>query len=550
MRPRIRREVCELAVLHIQFHVDEVLLRCYVLGAVCPIPSVLELSFERLHFESLHALLAGTYVNAVAATETVEHVDSLDEAHAFECSAESGQCAGFAHGRCCNFGFVENERTDSCVRADICTLVTLDTVLRIPFGNESCHTAFLISCSALGPCAVSIVLESADLEQVAVLSVDGTHDLVDECGIVVLCLGIVGELSPCGIDSELVVFAAAVNSLVVLVYHILTLLAVALDDEFLHLLYSEVNGDNLCDAEECALEDGVGAVAKTDFLSDLGSVDIINGDVILCEVTFHLVGKILGKLLTLPDGVEKECAAVAKTTGHVIHVQVSLYVASHEVGGVHQIGRADGLVAETEVRAGEAARFLRVVCEVCLAILVGVVADDLHRVLVGTYSTVSAETEEFSFVGAGVAEGDFGHQGQRCECHVVYDAESEVVLGLGKSEVFVYGEDLSGCGVFRSQTVAATDDDGGVFLAVEAFLDVEVEGFAVGTGFFGAVEHGNAFCCCGNGCEEVLGREGTVEVYCYETYLLALGDEVSIASWRACVTEPMAMITRSASGAP
>ena len=59
---------------------------------------MLELSLEGLHLESLHALLAGTYINAVAATETVENVDSLNEAHAFESRAESGDSAGLAHG--------------------------------------------------------------------------------------------------------------------------------------------------------------------------------------------------------------------------------------------------------------------------------------------------------------------------------------------------------------------------------------------------------------------------------------------------------------------
>ncbi len=68
--------------------------------------------------------------------------------------------------------------------------------------------------------------------------------------------------------------------------------------------------------------------------------------------------------------------------GYVVHVQVSLYVACHEVGGVHQICGTDGLVAEAKVRAGETARLLGVVGEICLAVLVGVVADNLDRVLV------------------------------------------------------------------------------------------------------------------------------------------------------------------------
>jgi hypothetical protein len=58
-------------------------------------------------------------------------------------------------------------------------------------------------------------------------------------------------------------------------------------------------------------------------------------------------------------------------------VEVSLNVASHEVRCGYQIGRADGRVTETQVRAGETARLLRVVREVSLAVLVGVVTNDL-----------------------------------------------------------------------------------------------------------------------------------------------------------------------------
>ncbi len=71
-------------------------------------------------------------------------------------------------------------------------------------------------------------------------------------------------------------------------------------------------------------------------------------------------------------------------------------MACHEVRSSDQICRTDRLVAETEVRTSETARFLGVVREVSLAIFVGVVADDLDRVLVGTYSTVGTKTEELS----------------------------------------------------------------------------------------------------------------------------------------------------------
>ncbi len=141
---------CELAVLDVWLDVNEVLLGSNVLYAVVPVVLHFKLGFERLHFESLHALLAGTYVNAVAAAETVEHVDSLNKAHAFECRTERGNRACFAEGSSLYLCLVENERTDRSVGAYICALVALYAVLFEPFGHESCHTAFLVcSCTLL-----------------------------------------------------------------------------------------------------------------------------------------------------------------------------------------------------------------------------------------------------------------------------------------------------------------------------------------------------------------------------------------------------------------
>ncbi len=84
-------------------------------------------------------------------------------------------------------------------------------------------------------------------------------------------------------------------------------------------------------------------------LSDLGCVDVVDSDVVVSEVFLDLVVEVLGKFLAFPDGVEEECAALAETAGNVIHVEVSLHVTCHEVRSGHQVGRTDGIVAETEV---------------------------------------------------------------------------------------------------------------------------------------------------------------------------------------------------------
>ena len=163
-------------------------------------------------------------------------------------------------------------------------------------------------------------------------------------------------------------------------------------DEVLHLLNGLIDGDNARDAEEGALQDRVGAVAESDFGGNLRGVDHIDRDILLCQHALDLVGHIARKRLIVPNGVEQEGTSGLNAAQHVVHVHVALHVAGHKVGGVHQIGGTNGVITETQVRASETTRLLRVVGEVSLAVLVGRFADDLDRVLVGTHRTVGAET--------------------------------------------------------------------------------------------------------------------------------------------------------------
>ena len=133
------------------------------------------------------------------------------------------------------------------------------------------------------------------------------------------------------------IFVAAVYGLIVHVDYILALLGVALNDEFLHLLNGQINWNDFRDAEEGRLKYGIGAVAKTYLLSYLRGVDIVERDVVLCQIFLDAVGQILGQLIGIPNGVEQESAAGLKTAHNVVHVQICLNMACHEIGRVHQI---------------------------------------------------------------------------------------------------------------------------------------------------------------------------------------------------------------------
>ena len=226
--------------------------------------------------------------------------------------------------------------------------------------------------------------------------------------------------------------------------------------------------------------------------------------------------------------VQEERTALLETLQHVVLVDVRRHVAGHEVRRGHQIGRSDGQVAETQVRRGIAARFLRVIREIGLAVFVGRTADDLDRVLVGTHRTVGSEAEEEAFERTGLRQRNLLAYGQRTERHVVHDTDRELVLRLVGAQVGEDGQHLGRSGVLRRKAVTTTDDQRLLVARAgcKSLDDVQVERIAVGSRLLRAVEHADALHALGKHSHKVFHRERTVEVYGDDTHLLALRDQV------------------------
>ena len=130
----------------------------HVFSTVGPVSSFRQLAFEVFHSQSLATLLrvARTNIGTVAATQTVENVYLNTECHTVKCFTYILQLSEV--GTLLLFS-IEYERTDGSVRTNVCTLVTLDTVFSVPFGNECSYTTFLIFGSTLFPSTVFNTLE-------------------------------------------------------------------------------------------------------------------------------------------------------------------------------------------------------------------------------------------------------------------------------------------------------------------------------------------------------------------------------------------------------
>ena len=199
------------------------------------------------------------------------------------------------------------------------------------------------------PSTIFNTLECRYFKKVTILCIDRTNNLIDESWVVVCCSSISSKFRPRWIDSKFIVLTTTVYCSIVLVDNIFTLLTVRLNDEFLHLLNSQVNRNYACNTEECTLKDCIGTVTKANLLSNLSCVDVVNFYIVVCKVFLNIVRKILSQLFTIPYCVQKECTVLAKTTSNIVHVQVSLYVTCNKVRSIYKICRVDRSITKTKV---------------------------------------------------------------------------------------------------------------------------------------------------------------------------------------------------------
>ena len=234
------------------------------------------------------------------------------------------------------------------------------------------------------------------------------------------------------------------------------------------------------------------------------------------------------QLCHIPLAVDEEHAARL----YVAHDREALRdvgrnMAGNEVGLVDVVRALDRLVAEAQMAHRHAAGLLRVILEVGLHVLVGVVADDLDGVLVRADRAVTAQTPELALDGAGRCGGRCGLLGKGHVGHVVNDAQRELALHLALREFFVHGKDRGGRRVLAAQAVAAANDlDVGLAGIGKRRHNVEVQRLAQGAGLLGAVENRELLAGRGDGRKQLVRAEGTVQADLHEADLLAMRAEI------------------------
>ena len=396
------------------------------------------------HLQSLILSWAG--IDAAAATEAVHRADLHSELETSEFLASSW-LGDHAFRLASHFFFVEKEWADSSVWANQGALVALDAVFWNPFWNEECSHTFFVLGGTGWECTIFKTCECADRKLVALHSSHWTQNLLNEFWFA--SAAFFGGFSILSVSPSswnlyfMQNFDGFVYSIPVHLNDSVTLAAIGLLDGILEELNGFFKWQYASELEECSLGNHVGTVAETNFLSNLGSVDGVELDVVLSDVALHACWQVFFEFFWAPGAVQKEGTIWLETFEHVIKFYIAGLVASNIVSLVNFIGGTDLTLTETQGRNGYAATLLGVVGEVTLSIHVGVVTDDLDGVFVCTNGTVGAVTPELASDAVFRSGNNRSANFERGVGNIIHDTNGEVVLRSVSLEVFINSDELS-----------------------------------------------------------------------------------------------------------
>jgi hypothetical protein len=140
--------------------------------------------------------------------------------------------------------------------------------------------------------------------------------------------------------------------------------------------------------------------------------------------------------------------------------------------------------------------------------------------------------------------------GQRGKGDIIDNPQRKAVHRQRLFQVVKHRRDIVGQNIFTAQRIAATDNQRRIVVMIEGVFDIQAQRFRLRARLFGAVEDGNTLHAGGQLREKVGQRKRPKQMHAEQPDLLPAAFSVSTTSWMVSHTDPMAIITRSASGAP
>ena len=173
--------------------------------------------------------------------------------------------------------------------------VTLNTIFWIPYWNVNCDTALLKCSRTRRSLSIFIFLNDRYRDLVAFLSVYRYLNIVYEINNILpvsgcnLCKALILSVFPaCRHFNLNYSGCSGVNSVIVHLYDLIALLAVSCLCSSFHQLDRTLFWNDSSQFEECRLKHRIDTSSESDFFTNLDTVDGVELNVVLCDISLHL----------------------------------------------------------------------------------------------------------------------------------------------------------------------------------------------------------------------------------------------------------------------
>ena len=299
------------------------------------------------------------------------------------------------------FSRVNQFCTDSCVRTNESTLITLNAFVKDPMRYSRGYTAFFKGCCSCRD--ITINRHIWDRDVIAFF----THDRLDyfSCEIV----SIIRDQF-CRFGSNFGKFSRYCNllksrfsSIDCFPVHLNDILSFFLIGLF-NCAFDQFNGfffrKNSWNNKESCLHNGIYTATESYFFSYFKSIDIIDFNFFINDRFLHIFCKVWKYFISFPIWIQQKNAIIFNTFEHIITSDKRLIMISNKISVFNQIFRLNGRGTKTKMWTGNSTGFFWIVLEVALCIHIGIVTNNLNRVLICTNRTIRTKSPEFCWESA------------------------------------------------------------------------------------------------------------------------------------------------------
>src|SRR5580700_7524908 len=253
-----------------------------------------------------------------------------------------------------------------------------------------------------------------------------------------------------------------IDGLHVLLHDLFAFAAVSVANRFANGLNGLLRWQYFRDGKEAHLQNGVHAAAHAGVAGDLIRVNHVKPGAPGNDLFLHGAWEAAPNFIRAKGTVQQERSAGNERTQHVVTFEEYPLVAGDKVGAGYQIAGSNRLRPESQVRNGDRTGLLRVIDEISLRVIVGILTDYLDRILIRAHGAVRAQAVEHgpdNVVGLGGERRVISQAGM---ADVVVDPDGEVILCLVveliRFQIVVHRLDHGGSEFFGREAVPSTHD--------------------------------------------------------------------------------------------